>query len=436
MSYNHKKCYRHNSLAPRIAPEAIAMLCLHRPSGLEVLPHLETLKWSTNGSTTPILPFLSARIKTLEVDLTGDLQSVDDFFRTLAGRTPLLKHFNLKTFTAVKDIKESLRKAISTWQNLKVLVLPPYYLRPMIVEAVASLPNLTNLEHEYTYYPPHDETAMLQELPENPFPKLACLGFNSNPPSAQRLATKYLDLFTRLISIHIDAANNVGGEEVLEFVRHLGRNCVQLIYIDLNLCLGMGPHGQVASPLSFTVLQSLFPCRRLQVLLIGHPHPLTINKTDVEWLAVAWPKLEIFDICKEPHSSYRIHGATGNPLSILPVFARHFPKMKVLGLFFDNDQNLNFSGDLYPEYEFCRLEALCVGVSAVPGGRSRDVGFLIASLCKVEPTIEIGPSVWYAGPEHAEWIGYQRQWEEARDFLQFAMRTKIASRAKASGIVD
>lgn len=436
MSYDHRKYYRHNSLAPPVAPEAVAMLCLHRPSGLEVLPHLETLKWSTNGSTTPILPFLSARIKTLEVDLTGDSQSVDDFFRALAGRTPLLKDFTLKTFTAVKDIEESLRQAIGTWKNLKILILPPYYLRPSIMGAVASLPNLANLEPDYTYYPPYDETAMLQELPANAFPKLRCFGFNSNPPSAQRLAIKYSDLFTRLTSIHIDSANSVGGEEVLKFVRHLGRNCGRLIDVYLNLCLGMGPQGEVASPLPFTVLQSLFPCRRLQVLVIGHPHPLTINETDVERLAAAWPKLEVFDICKEPHSPYHIPGATGNSLSILPIFARYFPMMKELGLFFTKDQTLNFSGDLYPEFEFCRLEALCVGVSAMPVGRSRDVGFLIASLCKVEPTIEIGATFWYTGPEHTEWSEYQRQWEEASDFVQFAMRTKIASRAKTSRMVD
>ncbi|KIO32396.1 hypothetical protein M407DRAFT_18707 [Tulasnella calospora MUT 4182] len=429
ISYDHEKRYRPNSITPAIGPEAIAMLCLHHPSGLEMLPRLETLKWSTNGSTTPILPFLSSRVKSLEVELTGGSQSVDDFFRALAGRTPHLTNFHLKTLTAVKDIEPSLRKAIGTWKKLETLILPPYYLRPSIVGLVASLPNLKTLEHDYTCHPPYDEAAMLQELPENAFPELDSFGFNSNPPSAQRLALKYSGLFTRLTSINIDAANSVGGEEALTFVHHLGSKCVQLLDISLNFCLGWGPQGEVASPLSFRVLESLFPCRKLRMLLVGHPHPLTINETDVERIAAAWPKLVIFELCKEPDLSLPIPEDMGNSLSILPTFARHFPMMKDLGLFFAKDQDFSFSGNLYPKFEFCQLDNLGVGVSAVPKGRSQDVGFLIASLCRVEPTIEIGTSVWFVGPWCPGWGEYQNQWEEAGRFLQFAMRTKIASRA-------
>ncbi|KAG8913133.1 hypothetical protein FRC01_004716 [Tulasnella sp. 417] len=435
ISYDHEKIYRPNLITPAIAPEAIAMLCLHRPSCHEVLPNLETLKWSTNGPTTPILPLLSPRIKFLEVELTGSSQSIDDFFRALAGRTPHLATFDLRTRRAAKDIELSLRKAIGTWRNLDTLSLPPYYLRPSIMGVIASLPSLRHLQCDPTYYPPYDEAAMLKELPENAFPKLCSFAFNSNPPSALKLAIQSPDLFTGLTSIMIDAANSVGGEEVLKFVRHLGRECVRLSAVSLNLCLGWGPQGEVASPLSFGVLESLFPCRRLRRLVIGHPRPLSFTESDVERIAVAWPNLEIFDVCNEPDSSRPIPGATGNSLSILPIFAKHFPSMKSLGLFFAKDQDLDFSGNLYPEFEFQQLQSICVGVSPGPGAKSRDIGFLIASLCKVKPAIEIGASLWYAGADLPEWAEYQSQWLEASNFLQFAMRTKIASRANQTRAV-
>lgn len=402
------------------------MLCLHRPSGLELLPHLKTLKWSTNGSTTPILPFLSARLKILEVNLTGDSQSVDEFFRNLAGRTPHLTDFTLRTQTAAKDIERPLRKAIGNWGNLETLTLPPYYLRPSILEVVASLPNLTGLESDYTHYSPYDAAAILQKLPDSAFPKLSYFCFNSSPSSAQRLALKHSDLFARLTSIHIDAANGVGDEDVLKFIRHLGRNCVQLINIALNLCLGLGTQVEVTTPLSFGVLEGLFPCQQLEMVAISHPYPLTIPEADVARMALAWPKLKIFDICKEPDTSLAISGDMGNSLSILSTFAEHFPNLKDLGLYFAKDQSFSFSGNLYPSFEFRKLENLCVGVSAVPGGRSQDVGFLVASLCAVEPNIETGMTVWYVGIEAPEWEEHKLQWEETTKFLQFAMRTKIA----------
>lgn len=434
MSYDSTRIYRTYRRTPTIAPEAIAMLRLHLPSHLDVLPHLETLRWSTIGSATAMLPFLSPRVKSLEVALTGDSQSVNHFFQALAGHVPNLKSFTLKTPTRAMDIEEPLRRLIGTWKKLETLVVPSYYLRPSILETVASLPNLKTLEQDYTHHPPYDAAAMLQKLPlpKNAFPELRTFMFNSNPASAQLFAQEYSDLFFRLTSIHINSPNGVNNEEVSDFVSHLGSQCTHLTSISLNLAPGLGPHPQQASPLPFEVLESLFPCRRLMTLEIGHSHPLTMNETNVERMAQAWPKLESFWVCPEPDLSLPTSRDLGTSLSILPTFARHFPTIKDLGFFFANDQNFSFSGDLYPEFEFQKLKILCVGVSSMPGGRSRDVGFLIASLCRVEPVVDIGVSVWYRGVACPEWEGYARQWDEAHDFLKFAMRTKIASRAKTS----
>ncbi|KAG8920922.1 hypothetical protein FRC01_000524, partial [Tulasnella sp. 417] len=381
-------------------------------------------------SVASILPFLSPQLNSLDVELLGDPQSVDDFFHALAGRTPNLKVFALQTPVPAISVEWSLQKAIRTWKDLTTLILPPYYLRPSIIEVITSLPNLTLLEHYYHHHPPYDEAAMLQDLPENAFPQLQIFGFNTNPASAERLLQKHPVLFTRLTEILIDSASGVGEGEVLRVARQLGRECVGLTRISLNFCLGVLAQTEVTSPLSFRVLESLFPCRKLKMLEIGHPYPLTFNESDVEKMAVAWPNMEIFNVGNEPDLSLPIPGDMGNSLSILSTFAKHFPMIKSLGLLFAKHQTPKFSGNLYPEFEFRQLESLCVGVSAVPRRRYQETGFMIASLCTVEPTIVIGASDWYVGGERPEWAESQRQWEETGKFLEFAMRTKIASRAE------
>lgn len=408
------------------------MLRLYLPVHLDLFPHLEKLKWATDGSVAPILPFLSPQVKSLEVELLGDSQAVDDFFHTLAGRTPHLKSFTLKTPIPAIHIEGSLQKAISSWKNLKTLMVPPYYLRPSILKVVASLPDLTIVEQCYSHHPPYDESAMLKELPENPFPKLRTFGLNANPAAAQRLVQNHPNLFTRLTGVLIDSASGVSNGEVLKLARQLGRECTGLTRISLNFCLGMLPGTEETSPLSFQVLESLFPCKKLDSLEITHPYPLVVKEMHVERMAAVWPNMKVFNVSNEPDSSLPISGDMGNSFSILSAFARYFPNMEILGLFFAKDQTLKFSGNLYPRFEFHKLENLSVGVSAVPGGSSQEIGFLIASVCAVLPRIESGVSNWYVGMDRPEWVEYQRQWEETEKYLELAMRTKIASRAQAS----
>ncbi|KAG8944663.1 hypothetical protein FRC04_001627 [Tulasnella sp. 424] len=435
LSYENGEPYR-NDWTPSLDPNGIALLCLRSPSGLVLLPRLKTLEWSTDESVAPIFPFLSPQLESLEVELTGTSYLANDFFSTLAGRIPNLKSFTLKTPIPSRDIEGSLQKVISSWKNLEALKLPPYYLRPSILEAAASLPNLIHLDQDYTCYPPKDVTATLQELPQDAFLKLETFAFNANPAPAKRLLRRYSDLFTRLTEILLNAMGGINNAEVLEFTRHLGSTCPRLIQVSFDLSVEPGLQKGSITPLSIGVIESLFPCRDLEMLEIGHPFPLTLDEDDVERMAAAWPKLTTFYACHDPDLSLPIPGDMGNSLSILQAFARHHPMVRDLGLFFAKDKMVTFSGDLYPEFEFHCLETISVGTSAVPGGRLQDAGFLIASLCKPEPTIDSDTCVWYVGAECPEWEEYKHQWEEAVKHMEFAMRIKSAGRERMSGIVN
>ncbi|KAG8920924.1 hypothetical protein FRC01_000526, partial [Tulasnella sp. 417] len=363
LSCGYQEDYYPGPTAPKIAPEAIAMLCLHHPAGLTLLPHVEVLKWYAGGSAMPMLPFLSPQVKSLEVELTGDSHSINCFFHALGGRNLNLRTFALQTPTRAMDIEESLQKAISTWKNLKTLTVPPYYLRPSILNATSSLPNLTSLHMDYTHHSPYDEAAVVQKLPENTFPRLRNFSFNCDPVSAQTLVQKYSDLFAGLSKIHISNAGDINNEDVSRFLRCLGKKCPHLTSLSFNLRPGLEPNREETSPLTFKVLENLFPCRELEMLEIGHPYPLTLTEADVERMGAAWPKLVILNTCNEPHPTIPISGDMGNSLHILSAFAKHLPLMEDLGLVFAEEQVPTFSGDLYPSFEFHTLETLSVGVS-------------------------------------------------------------------------
>ncbi|KAG8968655.1 hypothetical protein FRC05_001461 [Tulasnella sp. 425] len=361
--------------------------------------------------------YLGLELESLEVELTGSSQRVNDFFSGLAGRIPNLKSFTLKTTTNALDIESSLQRVIRTWKNLKTLRIPPTGSR-------------------ITYIPSYDADAMLQELPQDGFPKLKTFDFNANPASANRLVQEYSGLFARLSIIHLNAKDGVNDAEVLEFTRHLGATCPHVTRVLLDLLVDPTLQRDDLTPLSVGVLAALFPCRDLKVLEIGHPYPITLNEDDVERMAAAWPKLNTLYVCIDPDLSLPIPGDMGNSLSVLQAFARHHPMIRELGLFFAKDKTLTFSGDLWAEFEFHRLERIDVGTSAVPGGRLQDTGFLIASACKLMPEIDMGTSNWYVGIECPEWEEYQQKWEETVKHMEFAMRTKSAGRARMSGIAN
>ncbi|KAG8944664.1 hypothetical protein FRC04_001628 [Tulasnella sp. 424] len=416
LSYDDENPYR-SERTPRLDPNGIALFYLHSPSGLTFLPRLRTLKWFTSESAAPMLPFLSPQLESLEVELTGSSQRVNDFFSGLAGRIPNLKSFTLKTTTNALDIESSLQRTV----NLRSSRFPSKS------ESTGS---------RITYIPSYDADAMLQELPQDGFPKLKTFDFNANPASANRLVQEYSGLFARLSIIHLNAKDGVNDAEVLEFTRHLGATCPHVTRVLLDLLVDPTLQRDDLTPLSVGVLAALFPCRDLKVLEIGHPYPITLNEDDVERMAAAWPKLNTLYVCIDPDLSLPIPGDMGNSLSVLQAFARHHPMIRELGLFFAKDKTLTFSGDLWAEFEFHRLERIDVGTSAVPGGRLQDTGFLIASACKLMPEIDMGTSNWYVGIECPEWEEYQQKWEETVKHMEFAMRTKSAGRARMSGIAN
>ncbi|KAG8917286.1 hypothetical protein FRC01_002560 [Tulasnella sp. 417] len=128
-------------------------------------------------------------MKVLEMEIVGDPLSVNNFFYAAATRSPKLESLTLKTDIKAMDVENSLRAAISNWTALQSLTVPRYYLRPSVLEAAASLPNLLSLQVNYLNKPQYDQAALLQDLPSNGFSKLETFGFNSMLPTALVMQT-------------------------------------------------------------------------------------------------------------------------------------------------------------------------------------------------------------------------------------------------------
>ncbi|KAG8989718.1 hypothetical protein FRB90_002111, partial [Tulasnella sp. 427] len=264
---------------------------------------------------TSILPFLSPQLQTLDVELSGDSQTVNEFFTALAGRIPSLVTFILRTPTPARDVEDSLRRTIRTWTALETLELPPYYLRPSILETVTALPGLKALKQNYMHSPPVDQIAMLEQLPPTAFPVLEIFGFNGHPATSIRLIRDSEKLFSRLTSLHLNAVEGVGNANILELTSHVGEQCKHLEWLLLDLSLPAESPKEGISPLSHGVFENLLQCRRLREVQISHPYPVVFDASIVERMAAAWPKLTDFAIT-DVDLSLSIPDEWVNPLTV------------------------------------------------------------------------------------------------------------------------
>ncbi|KAG8986460.1 hypothetical protein FRB90_003993 [Tulasnella sp. 427] len=401
------------------------MICLHRPNSTALVPNLKKIKWEGEDGYTAMLPLLSPCIEHLDVTPHGDTDDINNFFAALEGHQLSLKSFTLRCPNGPEEVKHTFSQAVSTWTGLQYLNIPTFYLTSPVLQAVMVLPELVILELNYWVKSKFEAPAVLQYLSPNAFPALEGFAFMCNLVSdALRIARESAELFFRLKTLHVNASDGVGNADVLAFVRHLGLNCQRLEQVSLNLCVPIEAEAQDFTPLSVGVLESLFPCRGLKVLGIGHPLPITLHAADMERAATAWPKMTELSLTTDPDLSFPVSDATGNSWSLLPAFAQHFPRIRRLGLYFaKTDSFPSSSGDLYPAFEFRQPEVLVVGLSVAPG-EPEDVGRWIAGLCRKNPKIEARTSEWYVGSYWREESANVDKWKEVEKFLKLSMSAK------------
>lgn len=153
---------------------------------------------------------------------------------------------------------------------------------------------------------------------------------------------------------------------------------------------------------------------------------MKLDEGDVRFIGATWKNLECLVLCPRPSPLGR-WPATGISISVLPLLANALPNLTHLGLLFDFNEKIKYSGTLYPQHQFKNLQMLEVGHSRVPSPPCEivDLAFLLASLCNLSaPTIEAERN-----PRHGSSISAEDSrmegWKWVERILNVAMRTKL-----------
>ncbi|KAG8925657.1 hypothetical protein FRC00_003786, partial [Tulasnella sp. 408] len=427
LRFDENEAYRSDPHSPDLDSPVVGILSLHHPFGTVFLPHLQKLNWITERSAPSILPFLSSELKELYLEMsTQTASTANTVFKAINNRTPSLITFYLQAKVQGISVDTSLARWLQTAVNIEEISVPPHYLTPTLTRALGSLPKLRSIKQSLNFTHSTHPSAGLQSLPPGSFPKLSQISFNATPSEAGTFLFTSQEIASRLDRIVLFAYGSLETEDILKFAQLVAQSCPMITELALDLFTIQDSGEQSVSSLPMTVLESLYPCTRCRSLEIGHPFPLTFQEEDVERMGRAWPQLTTLDVCSDPDFSFPFPPQVGSPLSILSVFAKALPRLKVLSLYLNMQEAPLFTGNLWPQHQFQNLEEVDFGLSPVPRGPSREVGFYVASLCKERPTVAYGASSWHTGNLPNDWTQTETAWKEIDDMLGFAMGVKRA----------
>ncbi|KAG8925656.1 hypothetical protein FRC00_003785 [Tulasnella sp. 408] len=427
LEFTENEVYRSYLHSPSLDSPVVGVLCLHHPFGTVFLPHLQKLSWTTEGSALSILPFLSSELKELYLEMsTQTIPTANEVFKAINNRTPSLVTFSLQARIRGINVDTSLAGWLQTALNIEEVSLPPYYLTPVLIRTLGSLPRLKSIKQSLYFIHSTPSSEELQALPPGSFPKLTRICFNATPSGAERFLFTSQEIGSRLDSIVFFAYGSLDTEDILRFAQLVAQSCPVITELSLNLFTTTDSGEQSVSPLPMALLESLYPCTRLRCLEIGHPFPFTFQEEDVERMGRAWPQMLTLDLCPDPDFAFPLAGHRGSSLSILSVFAKALPGLEVLSFYSNIREAPRFAGNLWPPHQFHNLTEVDFGLSSVPGGSLRQVGFYIASLCKKRPAVSYGESDWHTGHLPNNWDQTATAWEEVDDTVDFAMDVKLA----------
>lgn len=428
LEFTENEAYRSDLRSPSLDSPVLGVLCLHHPFGTVFLPHLQKLSWTTEGSALSILPFLSSELKELYLEMyTQTISTANEVFKAINNRTPSLATLTLQARIQGISVDTSLAGWLQTALNIEEISLPPYYLTPVLIQTLGSLPKLKSIKQSLYFIHSTPSSEGLQALPPGSFPKLTQISFNATPLAAERFLLNSQEIVSRLDTITFFAYGSLDTEDILKFAQLVAQSCPMITELSLNLFTTPDSGEQSVSPLPMALLESLYPCTGLKRLDIGHPFPFTFQEEDVERMGQAWPQMLTLSLCPDPDFSFPLTSHRGSPLSILSAFARAVPGLESLSLYCNMQEEAPpFTGNLWPQHQFQNLTEMYFGLSPVPGGPLRQVGFYIASLCEERPVVAYGESDLHTGHLPNDWYQTATAWEEVNDMVGFAMDVKLA----------
>lgn len=418
-----------------LPPESAGLVQMfHGPSPL--LPNIKTVSWrySQSQNYMSIIPFVGPRLETLILKMDEGIDNVAQslLMQSLTNRMPTLNALQLTSFGPAHHISHPFATLISSSPNLTQILIPPFFLTKEIVAATAQLPRLKTLgwSEWWTNTRNYHESGMSFEFLPESFPQLSTLRFGSLPNRMAEILQS-MDHVGRLSAVALDCPAYTSPQEIENVFATLG-SCARQLERVLMVCSPVPQLRGSSSNDSLSVdnIRPLFSCTQLKRLTLYAPHLVPPKDEDVVEMGKNWPTMCKLVLCPSPV----VKRDSGVDFNILSSFAKSLPNLQDLRLFFGQEVP-EFDGDLYPAHRFTKLETLGFGLSRIPKGKTRDIGFLLASVCQHPPVIQSGEGVGYRGDrissrEHEDLMA---RCTDIRSDMNLAFRIKSSFARKSDG---
>ncbi|KAG8906603.1 hypothetical protein FRC01_007944, partial [Tulasnella sp. 417] len=288
------------------------------------------------------------------------------------------------------DIGDRLRNWFTTSTRLKRITLPQFYLTNPMIQTLSQLSTLETIALDADPAIPHSDSPKAAfPIEDSGFPSLHDLHIDLPlPVGSSGLGGP--GLFGRLQILTISERRLSNNRDLRISLQAIGASCPRVIKLSLNL---FTDRSAGTEPILFDTIQPVLRLR-LQMLIVHHDYPIYLSKEAVEEMGRHWGQLQQLSLCPDPRAVTLTEQPPRTPLSLLPAFAQHLPKLQFLALYLDKQSVPGYNGDLLPPHQLEQLTALNTGTSWVPGGNPYVVGHYVGAICPRIETLSSLPCKW------------------------------------------
>lgn len=341
-----------------------------------LLPNLQTLSWLMGEATRQhrSLIVMHTGLHHLAIQLnksTDPANSLAAYVQALVERAPGVSKLEIRSTHPVRDVQTEVQQLVRGLLYLKHLTLPMYFLNNEITAALASSVFLESITFAEPIEQGTGDRADVGQyapvLEEGAFQSLRKLSFSAHLQHARAFVGE-THVPTNITSLHINILA-IDNPPVLYDLLVTVTRFRALTELVLDFVLSPGalvvwpPPPPVARP-NLDTLRPLLGCGRLKKFEIRWDYQLNLVDADMGELARSWPDLEHLHLHSEPIPE-PANPPTLTSQALIP-FARHCPRLRYLGVYFDGDSVPSRAvASTESPHPFRQLRELSVGSSPV-----------------------------------------------------------------------
>ena len=354
---------------------------------LEILPNLHTLEWLFEDveCMERATIFMHQHVRHLVISAPPlRYNNKSSFFVDICARMPNLLSLDLRVPYSVHLIEGDILELLRGLPHLKEVIFPEFFLTSTIVSELSRKKHINIIQFKSGFREGFElEGEFSPILEQGAFPVLQELEITARLGDMIRFMNADFSPIN-ITSLFINTYIELEPEQLHTLLATLSKKCpllfelyIQLLHVPAQLKL------VPAKQITFDTLRPVLSFPNLTTFELMHVYPVNITPEEIEELASRWPSLEHLCLNDEP---LVMHDFTLDLQSLIP-FARHCPKLLLLGLFMDaSATNIHPMQELNP---FTSLELLYVGTSPTgdPGAVAAFLSCLFPPGCQIKAGI-------------------------------------------------